>query len=142
MKKTLILIATALLTFSNPIFAQSDDKEITVTDAEGKKEIIDLPEGLTQDYDSLLSAYNHKTYLKASTDCNMMDINPVYDKEVYKERLSRIPSVMEMPYNDIVQVFIDRIINCHRPVAPTRETALGLSADSITGRYFSSSGRL
>ena len=108
MKKTLILIATALLTFSNPIFAQSDDKEITVTDAEGKKEIIDLPEGLTQDYDSLLSAYNHKTYLKASTDCNMMDINPVYDKEVYKERLSRIPSVMEMPYNDIVQVFIDR----------------------------------
>jgi membrane-bound lytic murein transglycosylase D len=38
----------------------------------------------------------------------MMDINPVYDKEVYKERLSRIPSVMEMPYNDIVQVFIDR----------------------------------
>lgn len=108
MKKTLILIATALLTFSNPIFAQSDDKEITVTDAEGKKEIIDLPEGLTQDYDSLLSAYNHKTYLKANTDCNMMDINPVYDKEVYKERLSRIPSVMEMPYNDIVQVFIDR----------------------------------
>ena len=108
MKKTLIFIATALLTFSNPIFAQSDDKEITVTDAEGKKEIIDLPEGLTQDYDSLLSAYNHKTYLKASTDCNMMDINPVYDKEVYKERLSRIPSVMEMPYNDIVQVFIDR----------------------------------
>ena len=108
MKKTLILIATALLTFSNPIFAQSDDNEITVTDAEGKKEIIDLPEGLTQDYDSLLSAYNHKTYLKASTDCNMMDINPVYDKEVYKERLSRIPSVMEMPYNDIVQVFIDR----------------------------------
>lgn len=108
MKKTLLLIATALLTFSNPTFAQSDDNEITVTNAEGKKEIIDLPEGLTQDYDSLLSAYNHKTYLKANTDCNMMDINPVYDKEVYKERLSRIPSVMEMPYNDIVQVFIDR----------------------------------
>ena len=30
---------------------------------------------------------------------------------------------------------------CERPVAPTLDTALGLSADSITGKYFSSSGR-
>ena len=31
-------------------------------------------------------------------------------------------------------------INCHSPDAPAREVTLGLSADSITGRYFSSNG--
>ena len=110
MKQTLVLIATAILGFTAPVFAQSDDDEteITVTTPEGQKEVIDLPEALTSDYDSLLSVYNSKTYLKANSDCNMPDVNPVYDREVYKERLSRIPSVMELPYNDVVQKFIDR----------------------------------
>src|SRR5690606_37971539 len=33
-------------------------------------------------------------------------------------------------------------INCHKPVAPTLDFALGLSADSITARYFISIGTL
>ena len=110
MKQTLVLIAAAIIGFSTPILAQSDDNEteITVTNAEGKKEIIDLPEAMTSEYDSLLSVYNSRTYLKINTDCNMPDVNPVYSKEVYKERLARIPSVIELPYNDVVQKFIDR----------------------------------
>lgn len=110
MKQTLVLIAAAILGFTTPVLAQSDDTEteITVTDAEGKKEVIDLPEAMTSEYDSLLSVYNSKTYLKVNTECNMPDINPVYDKETYKERLARIPSVIELPYNDVVQKFIDR----------------------------------
>ena len=110
MKKTLILIAAAIMGFSTPILAQSDDneKEITVTNAQGKKEVIDLPEAMTAEFDSLLSAYNNKTYLQINNDCNMSDVNPVYSPEVYKERLARIPSVIEMPYNDVVQQFIDR----------------------------------
>ena len=49
MKKTLILIAAAIMGFSTPILAQSDDneKEITVTNAQGKKEVIYLPEAMT-----------------------------------------------------------------------------------------------
>ena len=110
MKQTLVLIAAAIIGFSTPVLAQSDDNEteITVTNAEGKKEIIDLPEAMTSEYDSLLSVYNSRTYLKINTDCNMPDVNPVYSKEVYKERLARIPSVIELPYNDVVQKFIDR----------------------------------
>ena len=110
MKKTLTLIAAAILGFTMPALAQSDDDEteITVTNAEGKQEIIDLPEAMTNEYDSLLSVYNSKTYLHVNTDCNMADVNPVYDREVYKQRLARIPSVIELPYNDVVQKFIDR----------------------------------
>lgn len=110
MKQTFVLIAAAIIGFSTPVLAQSDDNEteITVTNAEGKKEIIDLPEAMTNEYDSLLSVYNNRTYLNINTDCNLPDVNPVYSKEVYKERLARIPSVIELPYNDVVQKFIDR----------------------------------
>ena len=38
-------------------------------------------------------------------------MNPTYDKQVYIDRLKRLPNVMEMPYNDIVQKFIDRYTN-------------------------------
>ena len=85
-----------------------NNNEIIVTNEEGKQEVIDLPEGMTSEFDSLMYLYNSKTYLKADTSCNLPDINPVYDKEVYKERLSRIPSVIEMPYNEVVQKFIDK----------------------------------
>ena len=31
-------------------------------------------------------------------------------------------------------------MNCHSPVAPTLDTAVGFRADSMMGRYFSSKG--
>ncbi len=44
----------------------------------------------------------------ADTSCNYQDINPVFDKEVYVDRLKRMPTIIEMPYNEVVQKFIDR----------------------------------
>ena len=38
----------------------------------------------------------------------MSDVNPVYDKDTYKQRLHRMPTIIEMPYNEVVQQFIDR----------------------------------
>ena len=110
MNKSLILIAAAFFGFTSQALAQSEnnDDEIVITDAHGKQEVIDLPEALTNDYDSLLNNYNSKTYLHVNFDCNMPDVNPVYSAEVYKERLSRMPTIIEMPYNDVVQKFIDR----------------------------------
>jgi membrane-bound lytic murein transglycosylase D len=49
-----------------------------------------------------------KTYLGKTGDCEMKNENPTFDREVDIERLRRIPSVMELAYNDIVQRFIDR----------------------------------
>ena len=84
------------------------EETITVTDANGNTEEIDLPESMTQELDSLMSLYNAKTYLKLDVDCNMPNVNPVYDNETYKKRLAQLPTVIEMPYNDIVQKFINR----------------------------------
>ena len=81
--------------------------EFAVTDEEGNEEVIEFPEAMTYDLDSLLNLYMSKAYLSPG-DCEMKNENPTYPKEVYIERLSRIPSVMELAYNDIVQRFIDR----------------------------------
>lgn len=109
MKKKLLFVITAM-TLGGTCFAQvqNGNNEITVTDNDGKEEIIDLPEGMNYELDSLLNQYYSKTYLQTDNDCNYRDENPTFPKEVYIERLSRLPNVMEMPYNDIVQKFIDR----------------------------------
>lgn len=87
------------------------DTEITVTGKNGKQEVIDIPEAMTTEVDSLLHLYNTQRYLKPSADCNQPDVNPFYEKEVYKARLQRMPTIIEMPYNDVVQKFIDRYAN-------------------------------
>lgn len=88
--------------------AQNEKDEIIVTDNDGKEETIDLPEAMNYEVDSLLNLYYSKTYLQQDEDCNYRDENRDYPKGVYIERLSRLPNVMEMPYNEIVQKFIDR----------------------------------
>ncbi len=108
MKKIYTIIALLILSATATLRAQNNETEITVTDNKGKQEVIDLPEGMLSEVDSLLYLYNSKTYMKPASDCNMPDVNPIYTKKEYISRLKRIPSVIEMPYNDIVQKFIDR----------------------------------
>lgn len=115
MKKKTILMAVVLFLASQGIKAQvvedegyDDENEITVTDNQGDEEVIEFPEAMAFELDSLLNHYMSKAYLTEDNDCRMKDVNPVFEKEVYIERLKRIPSVIELPYNDVVQKFIDR----------------------------------
>ena len=85
-----------------------EEDEITVVDQSGNEEVIEFPEAMTYDLDSLLNVYMAKTYLDEPQDCNMKDVNPEYSKDEYVDRLYRMPCVMEMAYNDVVQKFIDR----------------------------------
>lgn len=85
-----------------------EEDEITVVDQSGNEEVIEFPEAMTYDLDSLLNVYMAKTYLDEPQDCNMKDVNPEYSKEEFVDRLYRMPCVMEMAYNDVVQKFIDR----------------------------------
>ena len=109
MKKFYCLLATMLLGGLGLANAQiTNENDIIVTDQEGNQEVIQLPEGMTMPFDSLLIQYNNKTYLTPDPDCNFKDINPSFPKEVYIERLQRLPNIIEMPYNDEVQKVIDR----------------------------------
>ena len=121
-----ILSFAALLFSSAPLSAQTilddpeDDEEevdslfvpiedeISVIDKQGNTEFIDFPEAMTYNLDSLMSLYRSKKYLSMPGDCEMKNENPVFTPEEYIDRLRRMPTVMEMGYNDIVQRFIDR----------------------------------
>ena len=119
MKKKYLILTIILLAFACTMQAQSvvgsnveeeevTEDEITVTDQNGNEEIIDFPEAMTYDLDSLMNLYMTKTHLTLDDDCQTGSENPTFDKEVYVERLKRLPTIMEMPYNNVVQSFIDR----------------------------------
>lgn len=109
MKKRLFIAFAAMILGGNCVMqAQNEKEEIIVTDNDGKEEAIDVPEAMNFEVDSLLNLYYSKTYLQPDNDCNLKDENVTYPKDVYIERLKRLPNVMEMPYNNIVQKFIDR----------------------------------
>lgn len=110
MRKSLLLTATMMLGAWIGMGAQSvgTETEITVTDSEGKQEIIDVPEGMTTDLDELLHLYNAQSYLMKDTTCNYRDVNRTYPDSVYMDRLQRLPTIIEMPYNQVVKQFIER----------------------------------
>ena len=105
-------IKTFLLSLAAGLFsatAQNVVEEITVHDEQsGRDEVIDLPEGMTQSCDSLLSEWMAKKYLYPDTTCVDPNTHPAFTPEEYQERLRRLPVVMEMPYNNVVQKFIDQ----------------------------------
>ena len=63
------------------------EDEFAVTDGEGNEEVVEFPEAMTYDLDSLLNLYMSKTYLSGDNDCQMSDVNPVFSKEEYVECL-------------------------------------------------------
>ena len=104
-KTILVALAAGFFTAS----AQNNDTEITVhNDQTGRDEVIDLPEGMTQSCYSLLSEWMAKKYLYPDTTCVDPDTNPVFQPDEFRDRLRRLPVVMEMPYNSVVQKFIDQ----------------------------------
>ena len=89
--------------------AQTPKNEITVhDDKNGRDEVIDLPEGMSVNSDSLINEWMAKKYLYPDTTCVNPNYNPTFTTEEYQERLRRMPVVMEMPYNGVVQKFIDQ----------------------------------
>jgi membrane-bound lytic murein transglycosylase D len=90
--------------------AQASDNgdRISVINNDGRQDTIDVPEAMTTTIDSLMEHYMAKAYLYEDNNCVTSDVNPTFPKEVYIDRLSRMPTVIEMPYNDVVQQLIDR----------------------------------
>lgn len=101
-----LIITFILLVFALGARAQND---ITVhDDSTGHDEEIGLPEAMSLDIDTLLRQWNAEQYLQNDTDCRNTDVNPVFSDSIYIDRLSRMPCIMEMPYNTVVRKLIDQ----------------------------------
>lgn len=72
-----------------------------------RQESIELPVSMTYPIDSLFNDWKARNYIDLGKDCQTSKENPIFADSIYINRLSRIPAVMEMPYNEIVRKFID-----------------------------------
>lgn len=96
----------SLFAFTQVTNAQTVDVLINDNGKE-RRESIDLPKSMTYPLDSLLNDWKAKNYIDLNKDCSTAEVNPLFSDSVYIDRLSRMQTVMEMPYNEIVRKFID-----------------------------------
>ena len=105
MKKLItVLVATVSL---SPVWAQREQKSITVKTASGMEEVIGLPEGMLSETDSLYLDWISRNYIDWGENCTATASNPTVSDSVYMDRLKRLPALIEMPYNEIVREFIE-----------------------------------
>lgn len=98
-----ILLILPLFCTGNACLAQTTDEN---------PEGLILPEGMQpHEIDSLLSDWQTRHFLFFDDNCQSTGENPQYDAATYAQRLSRLPNVVPMPYNDIVQKYIDQYSN-------------------------------
>lgn len=98
---SLLLLVPCLGTWAQTTLtlrADSTDEDVT----------IEMPHGMTVTCDSLLSSWHAQAFMESDTGCNMQDVNPYFEQEVYVNRLRRLPTAMEMAHNAVVQRFIDQ----------------------------------
>ena len=75
-----------------------------------------LPEGMQMyELDSLLTDWMTRAYLTNVENCLSKGVNPSFSDETYAQRLSRLPNVIDMTYNEIVRKYIDRYCERLRP---------------------------
>lgn len=100
----LAILLTLLVTcFPHTTLAQEENTTDTLCNN------LELPEGMqAHEIDSLLSDWQTRNFLIFDESCETTGINPEFDAQTYAHRLSRLPNVIEMPYNEIVQKYINQ----------------------------------
>ncbi len=99
--KIRLSLLLSLLLFSpfHPLMAQEDN--------DIEESTIELPEGMqTQEIDSLFADWQIRNYLSFDESCESTGENPEFDAQTYAQRLRRLPNVIDMPYNNVVQKYI------------------------------------
>ena len=77
---------------------------ITVVEDSGKTEVFDMPEGMLISEEELMQDYTNTTNLSEGTGTSR---TLSYSDSILVSRLSRIPTTIEMPLNDVTRKFID-----------------------------------
>lgn len=100
------LLFIVLFIVSGTLCAQTQTTETT-----NNKETADFPETMISDMDSLYWGWLSKNHLSIDENCVTTATNPTISDSIYIDRLSRIPSIIEMPFNDIVKKHIEAYTN-------------------------------
>lgn len=80
-----------------------DDKQNSHINIENE-----LPEGMTDhEIDSLFNEWAVRNFI-SEEECDPKNVNPDFPDSVIADRLSRLPVVVDMPFNEVVRKYIDR----------------------------------
>lgn len=82
--------------------------EVAIEDIECDSCLFEVPESMNANTDSLLNTWQARTLLK-KLDCNTSGWeNIVMTDTMYAKRLASMPTIVKMPYNNMVRACIDR----------------------------------
>lgn len=88
--------------------ATEQDFTIEIMDVECDSCLFEIPESMSANTDSLLNTWQTRTLLK-KLDCNTTGWeNIVMTDTMYAKRLVSMPTIVKMPYNNMVRACIDR----------------------------------
>ena len=90
------------------VIATEIEYEIEIEESESDTCLFEVPESMTADTDSLLNTWQARTLLK-KLDCNTSGWeNMKMTDTMYAKRLASMPTIVRMPYNNMVRSCIDR----------------------------------
>ncbi|MDO4780569.1 MAG: lytic transglycosylase, partial [Bacteroides sp.] len=95
-------IGTAALCISATVINAQD-----ITYRTEKNEEIVMPACSKYNVDSLLAKWHSYKYLTEDSNCPESENIPYYSDSVYIDRLSKLTTSIEMPYNDVVKGYIE-----------------------------------
>ena len=111
MSKRLIVLLSGLLSLVQFLQAQeaaSGEPGPSVLSTDSLEEVVGLiPESLDANVDSLLHTWHVQYFSKVDDYCHDDEEDVWFPDSVYQERLERLPSVIPMPYNEVVRDCID-----------------------------------
>ena len=107
MKKKIIIVSLSAL-FTSWGYAQDVDTTEDSVHAEVNAESFDMPEGMLVNEEELMTDYTNNSNLTAGNGAARV---LSYGDSVLVSRLSRIPTTIEMPLNDVTRKFIDTYSN-------------------------------
>lgn len=94
---------------------EDDDEEPTGDDETGGATVsviggVEQTEGMNANIDSLLHQWHAQNHIEQGTDSrDLYPAEPILaDSATYAERLRRLPLAMNLPYNDIVKLYIEQ----------------------------------
>jgi membrane-bound lytic murein transglycosylase D len=83
-----------------------------------------MPESFNTGLDSLLSGWLSQHFIHTDENCISNDDVPPVPDSVYIERLKALPTIIDMPYNQVVRSYIDMYVHRRRTLV---EYMVGLS---------------
>ena len=122
MNRSLIIFALAAASFGMSAFAKQPANVLDLKESITDDSII-FPESFETDTRKMLESW----YLKNYTDTDdryRTSANPSTSDATMRQRLADLPTVIDMPYNQIVRSYIDRYMEKGRPMVAS---LLGLS---------------